>query len=488
MYFVDAGVITAALVAEQKEYGDLVFRSECRLMDRHPLYVNYGNALPVYSASYNTSLPHAPASASHVVNSSTSSSPRFNATEAEDYPFRRFYKIDWKVCFLRHWLPSSPSPSLSPSHSFHVFVEDDSFVCLENLLHQLGLLEPRIGDKKPAPAPGAGVGAGAENKSSSPGPVTDSLQPGQHVQGRPFRTGTSLWDGWDDSSTIMSREVAVAFVRHYRPPSAPPSAAAAAKQQNQTQGQGRRILQAPAFLSPQLETPDPALAWACPRVLPFGPQESSTWLSWGNSWRVGACSWRAALRSAGLLINEPTMHCLSVNRDVLSALGFIDTRGAPVTRQSFGQDKAPELWAQQGEGGGGAGADVIDASRLCRPSLPLVLHHPKAATVLARKLNASHLAHACEALLLVDKVKEPLEVFHLWNSATGNAFSDFSAVFMWDRMRGWAALLDRPGAEAGGGRGRGRVRGLRAEVLDVVLAAASSAGAAADEADLLGYS
>jgi hypothetical protein len=86
--------------------------------------------------------------------------------------------------------------------------------------------------------------------------------------------------------------------------------------------------------------------------------------------------------------------------------------------------------------------------------------------VLARKLNASHLAHACEALLLVDKIKEPSEIFDLWNTAIGDAFSDFSAVFMWDRMRGWAALLDRQsGAGAGGGS---EDRGLRAEVLDVL--------------------
>ena len=44
------------------------------------------------------------------------------------------YKIDWKVCFMV-WAKSN-----SMMAEYHAFVEDDSFMCSENLLHQIDLL------------------------------------------------------------------------------------------------------------------------------------------------------------------------------------------------------------------------------------------------------------------------------------------------------------------------------------------------------------
>lgn len=51
-----------------------------------------------------------------------------------DYQLRRFYKIDWKVCFIK-WAFSNKKLA-----SYFVFVEDDSFMCTGNLLYQLSLL------------------------------------------------------------------------------------------------------------------------------------------------------------------------------------------------------------------------------------------------------------------------------------------------------------------------------------------------------------
>jgi len=80
------------------------------------------------------------------------------------------YKVDWKICFARwaklHY-PVLPW--------YHVYVEDDFFVCTENLLFQTTLLR--------------------------------NLPPDRRA--RPFRTGFPMWDGFDDSSTFMSRYIRV---------------------------------------------------------------------------------------------------------------------------------------------------------------------------------------------------------------------------------------------------------------------------------------
>jgi hypothetical protein len=51
---------------------------------------------------------------------------------------------------------------------YHVFVEDDSFVCTENVLHQTTILRNFLPDKK----------------------------------GLPFRTGWPMYDGFDDSRYV----------------------------------------------------------------------------------------------------------------------------------------------------------------------------------------------------------------------------------------------------------------------------------------------
>ena len=85
------------------------------------------------------------------------------------------YKVDWKICFTKWAVQNYPIMPM-----YHVYVEDDFFVCTENLLHQMTLLRNLSPEKRP-----------------------------------PFRTGWPLWDGFDDSSTIMSREIAQVFADHY---------------------------------------------------------------------------------------------------------------------------------------------------------------------------------------------------------------------------------------------------------------------------------
>jgi len=231
-FFIDApdANVTDVLRVEQRQHGDLVFRSSCGYMQqRHPPYVNYGN-------------------------SQVSSWGKENVTGIgddvvqQDYHLRRMYKIDWKICFLRWSLEAQIRPQ------YHAFVEDDSFVCTENLLHQLSLL----------------------SYNSSTGRLKTSVNP-------IFRTGTPMFDGFDDSSTIMSGVIAEALAVHYLRD------------------------------RPELN---------CSKVIDSKDSNvlaKSIWMSWGNSWMTGLCDWRKVLermpRAAPLPplghINEPFVDCLN---------------------------------------------------------------------------------------------------------------------------------------------------------------------------------
>lgn len=299
-FFVDASLPDDKLLKEQNLNGDVSFRSFCALMDRHPSFVHYGNALPIYS---NETLP----------------------ASLQDYPFRRFYKIDWKVCFLRYWQSwlrthapqnsSGVSKSIVSTVSFHAFVEDDSFVCTEHLLHQLGLLDSiniaaRIsGAKSPdtedqtEPAAMSSTALDTAHYKSRPKPLPR--------RGLPFRTGTLLYDGFDDSSTLMSAEVADAFLESYRVNDT--------EEKSVSPVQPRR-----AWLLQGEEE------WRCPHVPASGlNHNASIWLSWGNSWQSTLCGWRGALlhgRRRGLRINEPSMHCLK--NDLESLRNFASSSSA----------------------------------------------------------------------------------------------------------------------------------------------------------------
>jgi hypothetical protein len=117
-----------------------------------------------------------------------------NSTKQEaqlpQYQRRKMYKIDWKVCFMR-WALTAAGGNISKVPYFHVYVEDDSFACTSNLIHQMALL--RLFTQSPPQS------YKASNSS-------DGL-----ALPLPFRAGTPMWDGFDDSSTLMTREIVVAF-------------------------------------------------------------------------------------------------------------------------------------------------------------------------------------------------------------------------------------------------------------------------------------
>jgi hypothetical protein len=324
-FFIDQSHYNASyeLVEEKKSYSDIVFRDNCKLMERHPYFINYGNAPPRKESLKVT------------VNNTEIDSP--------DYLWRRFYKIDWKVCFMKYAL----------EHKFvadyYAFVEDDSYMCTENLLHQSALL------KKKAEA----------STSTGTTPVS-------------FRTGTFMFDGFDDSSTFMTKDVAVAFAHHY----------------------GEHGLNC----SNILDHLDP---------LALNASADSMWLSWGNSWRKTSCNWVGELNAhLYLKVLRPSMDCFAAT---------IFNVSKHITELKYGcLDRAIIMHH------GTAAAVILQEEQNVKDFAP----------------NPEHIKHTCEYMLMIDKVKEPHHMFDLWSRASQeHQFHDFSEVFLYEGDEGWLRTL-----------------------------------------------
>lgn len=136
------------------------------------------------------------------------------------------------------WIAAYHNAKQLPQPAYHVFVEDDSFTCTENLLYQLQLLQQRG--------------------------ITD----------RHIRAGTPMFDGFDDSSTLLDAAIAAAFAQHYPLPPLRCDVIEGVRDVTQLAG--------------KLE-----------------------WMSWGNSWMEIECDWRHRLGALGLDVYKPIVQCLS---------------------------------------------------------------------------------------------------------------------------------------------------------------------------------
>ena len=216
IFFVDRHVsnITQILTAENKTFGDLVFRGHwCPFMiERHHHQINYGNVMETEIKSKNKSEP---------------------ATPMPEYQLRAMYKVDWKVCFTKWALQNHKMAA------YHAYVEDDSFTCVDNLLHQLSLL-------------------------------IDLQNNGTKVPS--IRAGTPMWDGFDDSSTLMSRDIAMVFATLY-----------------------------------------PSAGFNCSKMADSVDKPSRDWLSWGNSWMGNRCGWRDKLKALGVEMVVPELHKIELH-------------------------------------------------------------------------------------------------------------------------------------------------------------------------------
>ena len=311
------------LILENATYGDLVFRDDCPMMlTRHSLSVNYGNSPPLGDNLFiqDPNPPPLPAEGEK----------EREKTPNPDYPLRRMYKIDWKVCFLQV-IDSLLGYRLDEDAVFaHVFVEDDSFVCTENLLYQLGRACERRRET-----------ADLKDMFSS----------------SPFRTGIPMYDGFDDSSTIMHNAIARVF-RHNYP--------------NRSDFDCGRIA----------HTTDAQVL----KQTPF--------LSWGNSWMTRNCDWSRLLHDLfNLTVAKPALHC---------SVGIASLSRPRTINGSASVHPVPHSLA---------------ITNRCL-SRPLILHNGRAAEILLEEESRARLRHTCEHFLLIDKVKEPSQLQQLWRETT----------------------------------------------------------------------
>jgi hypothetical protein len=264
--------------------------------------------------------------------------------------------------------------------SFLVIVEDDSFICTGNLLHQLAILKHLGLNETNAPTQG------------------DDRAP-------PLRIGMPAWHGgFDDSSTLMSRIVAEAFADHY---------------------------------------PEPG--FNCSEMADTGDRKEQSWLTWGNSWMGNRCNWREKLQVVlnisvvSPAIHKVELHCgdgKSPTRAPISALDKNERNG------SRGLLEAVDWATRQLRT---AAPDGIQAERrrlftvLPCPNQGMIMHHHRAGELL---LKDDNIAHMCEYMLFIDKVKD-VDIMHsLWNKSTADPpiYHNFSTVLTRDYHQGWPIL------------------------------------------------
>ena len=157
-FFVDIMNVTeayAAILHENNTYGDIVIRGTyCPHMEERHTFpaLNYGNTFKrpwVYGGG---GVPY--------------------------YHFRGLYKLDWKICHSK-WAYAMNRLAL-----YHVYTEDDSYLCMENLLHQFLHLR--------------------------------SLNVPPNM--RNWRMGDPKWDGYDDNLSFLTQDIVRAFALHYPEP------------------------------------------------------------------------------------------------------------------------------------------------------------------------------------------------------------------------------------------------------------------------------
>ena len=390
-YFIDRheSNITEALIVENKTYGDLVFRGRwCPFMlERHHHTTNYGNYMETTEQSHNKSE---------------------RDLKLPQYQLRGMYKVDWKVCFTKWALQNHKMAA------YHAYVEDDSFTCVDNLLRQLTIL-------------------------------TDLQNNGTKVPS--IRAGTPMWDGFDDSSTLMSRDIAMVFATLY-----------------------------------------PSPGFNCSAMVDAVDPKAHAWLSWGNSWMSNRCGWRDKLKSMGLQMVVPRLHKTELYCEGAVAPSVAPTKTGSADsahgrrlmdegqwgrqelgqqqgqeqeqgqeqrqghRQEQGQSRANSHYSvhDEGEAEANTRSDVPDMalpSRRLYTALPcprfggVIIHHALAGEKL---LEDKLVTHLCEYTLFVDKVKHEGRMKDLWSSVsrlTHPVYHDFSPVLMSDADKGWPVVV-----------------------------------------------
>lgn len=279
-----------------------------------------------------------------------------NLNTVDFYYERTRYKVDWKVCFSKYAVQSDFRAT------YHLYVEDDSFVHMRNLMFQLQTLEEMRSNGVSIP----------DFRTGFP---------------KPYRR-----DGFDDSSTLMSRGVAETFASHY--------------------------LLHDFHCSRVLKRLNHTVARRTdPKLL-----RDSRELAWGTSWRTEMCDWWSVLRRFGVETVNPFPDCRMALQQKPSKIIPVNQTHERVVKSSH-----------------------------C-PPLPLVIHENNPVKVAAfATLNDSTLAPLLHSLLLLDVLKNETSMRRfeaLARAGHSQLEEDFrgkywnlSLVFIRGDLSGWADTL-----------------------------------------------
>jgi hypothetical protein len=385
---------------EYQTYHDIIYRDSCDLMLRHPDYINYSNSPPSEENIH------------HKIINKTGDN--IDTITYPDYPLRILYKIDWKICFLKY------TYKINRVAKYHIFVEDDSYVCMNHLLYQLQRIEDRVND----------INQSTKLSSSTTSRLSVS-----------FRTGTTMYDGFDDSSTIMTKDIALLFMKYYP-----------------THNFNCDFLVHTNNDNDHNNTSSNSRSQSSHEYM---------FLSWGNSWSKKHCNWSKMIYDkAHIHVNYPNLNCNLAYKKIMAS----SQQQALVTsnnKNNYNGDKTYRCYEH-----------------------PLILHHPHADQVIlgdhymidinhhhhynhhdyhyhntthhnnssSRKDSSSNLhndnrtqyyehhksRYFSDKMLFIDKIKEPTTMHilsDLEKYGSIHKYDDYSSVFLSKDDDGWISIF-----------------------------------------------
>jgi hypothetical protein len=392
---------------EYQTYHDIVYRDSCDLMLRHPDYINYSNSPPSEENIH------------HKIINDTGDT--INTITYPDYPLRILYKIDWKICFLKY------TYKINKVAKYHIFVEDDSYVCMNHLLYQLQRIEDRVNN----------INRSTTSSSSSSSSTTSS------ILSVSFRTGTTMYDGFDDSSTIMTKDIALLFMKYYPNHNFNCDFLVHSNNDNDYNN-----------------------------ISSNSRSQSSheyMFLSWGNSWSKKHCNWsKMILDKAHIHVNYPNLNCNLAFKNIITSSQQQELVISNNNNNNNNSDKTYRCYEH-----------------------PLILHHPHADQVILGDhymidINHHHLynhhdyhyhntthhnnsssnrndsssnhdddnrtqyyehhksRYFSDKMLFIDKIKEPTTMHILANLekyGSIHRYDDYSSVFLSKDDDGWISIF-----------------------------------------------
>lgn len=336
LFFIDVLSTGASVELRQESHrnNDIVYRDCSTIMlQRHPnANVTYGNSPPIAS--------------------------NIDPLISPDYPMRIYYKLDWKISQIVY-----SYKYIFDNVSYFALLEDDMYVCIDNLLHQLKILKTVV-----------------------------------HI--KPFAIGTNMqFGGFDDSSIIMSHDIAYLFASNY------------------LTNEKFRCFDSSSGRSSNSSSSTTSIS--------FHHLEDNVYLSFGNSWSSLACNWRKILSTLDVPINIPSSNCYGALFNYNSTFKYNGIYYNPYDSINAANTNS---------------STVLHAP--CNNIYSLIYHNHNAMHYINTDNNNKNI---CKSSLILDKIKKPsmiLKLHRLSSNVSERMYLNYSHVFTNDNSIGWKIMIN----------------------------------------------